>query len=691
VYLSSNLIYFSLFSIFNFFFKKKPSKPIGSSHNTSAKPFGQAGNYALVNKQYNSPINLFSNKNIAETIKAHSELLAPGVVGINFMKQDAPINKESDVYKAILEEEATKNQKRSGQFGNQYGIPQNQSPAPQSVTPQQQQSQADLNPSYRLDDLPRTSPTLQSQSFKRLQQIVGDDDPAPTRHVEAPVANPNAGLPSNQTIESNICSECGRLIVGIFCKIKDKKLHEDCFRCSTCGCSLKNLGYYNINEKLYCEIHAAQAAQATHSPNRIITPNSTTIRQKDSKPTSPAFQIPIKPTASTFAPQVPAKPLSPSISTPSAAYDINANLSNAQSSNYSTNVAKNFNSSLYQSVPHPYPGANNYTSKQTTTSISAPKFSWPNKGGQSMQTTEKITTTYSTGPGNTISNTITTNYSSNTYKDSAQLPNISNNFDALKINDWFAKSKIPPTTLPKPNLNSWQQQNQTGLNKTITSTSSFKQQQQQSTIPAPGQSSFTGSIPAPRRGRGQLRAAELGSSRIPICANLGCCQQIRGPFISALGKCWCPEHFICSNPACKRSLQDCGFVEEKNTLYCENCFENHFAPTCFKCHQRIKGDCLLAINKQYHPECFVCTHCKKVFANTSFYLEDGLPYCERDWNELFTTKCVACNHPIEAGDRWVEALNNSFHSQCFKCTMCGRTLEGQSFYAKGGRPYCKNH
>lgn len=148
----------------------KPSNPIGSSHNTAAKPFVAPGGIALVNKQYNSPINLFSNKNIAETIKAHSELLAPGVVGINFMKQDAPVNKESDVYKAIIEEEAAKSQKRSGQFGNQYGVPQNQSSPAPSVTPQQ----ADLSPSYRVDDLPRTSPTLQSQSFKRLQHILGD-------------------------------------------------------------------------------------------------------------------------------------------------------------------------------------------------------------------------------------------------------------------------------------------------------------------------------------------------------------------------------------------------------------------------------------------------------------------------------------------------------------------------------------
>lgn len=40
-----------------------------------------------------------------------------------------------------------------------------------------------------------------------------------------------------------------------------------------------------------------------------------------------------------------------------------------------------------------------------------------------------------------------------------------------------------------------------------------------------------------------------------------------------------------------------------------------------------------------------------------------------DWNDLFTTKCFACGFPVEAGDRWVEALNNNYHSQCFNCTV----------------------
>ncbi|XP_018349485.1 PREDICTED: uncharacterized protein LOC108752844 isoform X3 [Trachymyrmex septentrionalis] len=200
--------------------------------------------------------------------------------------------------------------------------------------------------------------------------------------------------------------------------------------------------------------------------------------------------------------------------------------------------------------------------------------------------------------------------------------------------------------------------------------------------------SFAGSS-APKRGRGILNQAVGAGSRIPLCAH--CNSYVRGPFITALGQIWCPDHFVCVNAQCRRPLQDIGFVEEKGQLYCEYCFEKFIAPTCNKCNTKIKGDCLNAIGKHFHPECFNCAYCGKLFGNNPFFLEEGLPYCEADWNELFTTKCFACGFPVEVGDRWVEALNNNYHSQCFNCTMCKKNLEGQSFYAKGGRPFCKNH
>ncbi|KAF3427769.1 hypothetical protein E2986_11123 [Frieseomelitta varia] len=107
----------------------------------------------------------------------------------------------------------------------------------------------------------------------------------------------------------------------------------------------------------------------------------------------------------------------------------------------------------------------------------------------------------------------------------------------------------------------------------------------------------------------------------------------------------CPESGVCVSPCPDGSL----LTVDKKTY-----------------HLR---DCLNAIGKHFHPECFKCSYCGKLFGNSPFFLEEGLPYCEADWNELFTTKCFACGFPVEAGDRWVEALNNNYHSQCFNCTV----------------------
>jgi hypothetical protein len=54
---------------------------------------------------------------------------------------------------------------------------------------------------------------------------------------------------------------------GVFVRIKDKNLHVECFKCATCGTSLKNQGYYNLNNKLYCDVHARLAAMTSPPPN----------------------------------------------------------------------------------------------------------------------------------------------------------------------------------------------------------------------------------------------------------------------------------------------------------------------------------------------------------------------------------------------------------------------------------------
>lgn len=59
----------------------------------------------------------------------------------------------------------------------------------------------------------------------------------------------------------------------------------------------------------------------------------------------------------------------------------------------------------------------------------------------------------------------------------------------------------------------------------------------------------------------------------------------RGPFITAINRCYCVDHFTCSH--CSTDLMDCGFVEEDGKLYCEKDFEELLAPHCEKCSQKI--------------------------------------------------------------------------------------------------------
>ncbi|EOA97796.1 PDZ and LIM domain protein 5, partial [Anas platyrhynchos] len=153
--------------------------------------------------------------------------------------------------------------------------------------------------------------------------------------------------------------------------------------------------------------------------------------------------------------------------------------------------------------------------------------------------------------------------------------------------------------------------------------------------------------------------------RTPMCAQ--CNQVIRGPFLVALGKSWHPEEFNCAH--CKASMAYIGFVEEKGALYCEVCYEKFFAPECSKCQRKILGEVINALKQTWHVSCFVCVACHNPIRNNVFHLEDGDPYCETDYYALFGTMCHGCEFPIEAGDRFLEALGHTWHDTCFVCSV----------------------
>ncbi|XP_071808223.1 PDZ and LIM domain protein 7-like isoform X4 [Asterias amurensis] len=190
----------------------------------------------------------------------------------------------------------------------------------------------------------------------------------------------------------------------------------------------------------------------------------------------------------------------------------------------------------------------------------------------------------------------------------------------------------------------------------------------------------------------QTPAAGGGPSagRTPMCD--GCDSIIRGAFVSAVGRNWHPEHFVCVH--CHENLSNQGFMEQNGKVYCEKDFNSLYAPKCAICHRSIsQGGCVQAMGSTYHQDCFLCHHCNEPITGTAFHISEGKPYCKKDYQALFSVRCAGCNYPVEPGDAWVEALKKQWHSTCFNCSnpSCGTPLEGQAFYADRGQPYCKHH
>ncbi|XP_031779310.1 PDZ and LIM domain protein Zasp isoform X2 [Nasonia vitripennis] len=680
--------------------KKQEVHLIGSGHNFSPKPFLNGTSdgtvKSIVNKQYNSPVGIYSEETIAETLSAQAEVLAGGVLGVNFKKNEKNYNAQnSEVFKMV--QEADKEPRtpepvpaRTEFYSSVSHAVGGRSTSPRSPTPLSAELGITQPPVY---------PTRPAQKLVQQQQ-------------QQPATRNAAPRPDGVVI----CSNCDSAIVGVFVRIKEKNLHVECFKCSTCGTSLKNVGYYNINNKLYCDIHAKLVARqnapagmvpVTVGPGQKAPANTISAALSNVGPLSPALS-----NHGSSSPQ--------SFSTSYArAYSPDTRYRNAYNNGFSS--GSSINNGYEQQRPesnNSYDNSNGYESSKTYTSTLTIQTSQQQQQQQQQNngqdTREKLQQSpeldYNRNPTNDQFNNLDNklhkltddirDFAFDEQKQQSKLLTGKDYCDANTVQKpmLLRAFKAPTNNLagPKPFIGS-SLSNQNYSSSPIINTGN-------STLPRPQNQSVTGAgscglgggnkggtfagSSAPNRGRGILNQAGSGL-RVPLCA--ACNSQVRGPFISALGQIWCPEHFVCVNPQCRRGLQDIGFVEEKGQLYCEYCFERFIAPSCNKCNNKIKGDCLNAIGKHFHPECFNCAHCGKHFGNSPFFLEEGLPYCERDWNDLFTTKCFACGFPVEAGDRWVEALNNNYHSQCFNCTMCKKNLEGQSFYAKGGRPFCKNH
>nr|XP_032806510.1 actin-binding LIM protein 1-like isoform X11 [Petromyzon marinus] len=185
----------------------------------------------------------------------------------------------------------------------------------------------------------------------------------------------------------------------------------------------------------------------------------------------------------------------------------------------------------------------------------------------------------------------------------------------------------------------------------------------------------------------------------------GCGDFVEGEVVTALGKTYHPQCFVCAVCRCPFPAGDRVTFNGKDCL-CQRCIQPvatnakdigastskiQNIPNCTGCGSDImNGQALLALDKQWHLGCFKCKTCGKVLTG-EYISKDGVPYCEQDYQSQFGIKCEECGKFITG--KVLEAGEKHYHPSCARCVRCKQMFsEGEEMFMQGSsiwHPECK--
>ncbi|XP_043911848.1 actin-binding LIM protein 1 isoform X14 [Protopterus annectens] len=152
--------------------------------------------------------------------------------------------------------------------------------------------------------------------------------------------------------------------------------------------------------------------------------------------------------------------------------------------------------------------------------------------------------------------------------------------------------------------------------------------------------------------------------------------------------------FTCK--VCGCDLAQGGFFIKNGEYLCTLDYQRLYGTRCHGCGDFIEGEVVTALGKTYHPNCFVCTVCKRPFPagdRVTFNGKDCLcQHCVQPMSpspkEISSSNnCAGCGRDIKNGQALL-ALERQWHLGCFKCKACAKVLTAE-YISKDGAPYCE--